>query len=154
MITLWRIEKRIYAEGSFSGDGAFLFGGRWNQPGTRVVYAAETLALSALEKFVHLESAAAALDFVCFKITVPEQVKIKVLAAYSLPGNWRDFPVPSAAMDIGSAWARKNESVLLRVPSTIIPVENDFLINPAHPDYRHIKISKPLPFCFDSRLWK
>lgn len=154
MITLWRIEKRAYAAQSFSGDGAFRFGGRWNHPGTRVVYAAETLALSALEKFVHLEAAAAALDFVYFKITVPEQVKIKVLPGSALPANWRNFPAPSSTMDIGTAWVRKNESVLLRVPSTVIPVECDFLVNPAHPDFRHLKIGKPLPFYFDPRLWK
>lgn len=154
MISIWRIEKKKYASVSFSGDGAYAYGGRWNHPGTRVVYASETLALCALEKFVHLESAAAAIEFVCFKISVPEQVKIKKLELSSLPANWRDCPVPAETMDIGTKWARKNETVLLSLPSTIIPLEYDYLINPAHPDHRHLRFSKPLPFSFDPRLWK
>jgi len=151
---IWRIEKEKYAQEPFSGGGAYLYGGRWNHPGTKIVYASQTLALAALEKFVHLESSAAVLKFVYFKVTVPGRVKIKTLDRSSLPSGWRDFPVPALTMDVGTKWARRNGSVLLRVPSTIIPVEHDYLINPLHPDFHHLKISKPIPFYFDSRLWK
>ncbi|MDO8805734.1 MAG: RES domain-containing protein [Elusimicrobiota bacterium] len=154
MIAIWRIEKEKYASESFSGDGAYLYGGRWNHPGTKVVYAAQTLALAALEKFVHLESGAAVIDFVYFKITIPKQIKIKILDYSLLPSNWRDFPVPDRTMDVGRKWAQRNESVLLRIPSTIIPVESDYLINPLHADFHHLKISKPQPFYFDTRMWK
>ena len=154
MTDIWRIEKTKYASEAFSGDGAYLYGGRWNHPGTKAVYASQTLALAALEKFVHLESGAAALDFVYFKITIPAHIRIKPLESASLPSNWHAFQVPKQTMDIGTKWAQKKESALLRVPSTVIPVEYDYLINPLHPDFHHLKISKPQPFYFDPRLWK
>lgn len=154
MTAIWRIEKKKYAREAFSGDGAFFLGGRWNQAGTRIVYASQTLALAALEKFVHLQSDGCAISFVYFRIEVPGQVKIKALENNSLPAGWRESPASDAAKNLGTRWAQRRESVLLCVPSVIIPVECDYLINPQHPDYRRLKINKPVDFPFDPRMWK
>jgi len=150
---VWRIEKEKYAREAFSGDGAFFFGGRWNQAGTRIIYASQTLALAALEKFVHLQADCGAMRFVCFKIKIPAGVKIKTLESASLPAGWRKSPATDATKDLGTRWAQKMESALLRVPSVIIPPEFDYLINPRHPDYRLLKIGKPADFSFDPRMW-
>jgi RES domain-containing protein len=154
VISIWRIDKKLHSASSFSGEGAALYGGRWNPQGVRVVYASQTLALAALEKFVHLEGVAGGISFVSFKIDVPGSVKIKHLEFAHLPKNWRTVPAPASTWDIGLNWAQKNESAILRVPSTIIPSEYDYLINPLHPDFHSLKISKPSPFSFDPRLWK
>lgn len=154
MISVWRIDKKKNSEITFSGEGASLYAGRWNPKGVRVVYAAQTLALAALEKFVHLQGAAGAISFVNFKIDVPESVEIKHLDLSQLPKNWRSVPAPTSTQDIGLIWAQKNETAILRVPSTIIPSEYDYLINPLHTDFASLKISKPLPFSFDPRMWK
>jgi len=150
---VWRIEKEKYAREAFSGDGAFFFGGRWNQAGTRIIYASQTLALAALEKFVHLQGDGAAIRFVCFKIEIPGQVRIRTLESASLPADWRNSPATDATRNLGTGWAQKMESALLRVPSVIIPVEYDYLINPRHPDYRRLRIGKPMDFSFDPRRW-
>lgn len=154
MISIWRIDKKKNSEITFSGEGSSLYPGRWNPKGVRVVYAAQTLALAALEKFVHLQGVADAISFVSFKIDVPESVKIKHVELSQLPKNWRSVPAPAATQDIGLNWAQKNESAILRVPSMIIPSECDYLINPLHADFNSLKISKPLPFSFDPRMWK
>jgi len=154
VISIWRIDKKRHSASSFSGEGAALYGGRWNPQGVRVVYASQTLALAALEKFVHLEGVAGGISFVSFKIDVPESVKIKHLELTHLPKNWRNVPAPASTREIGLNWAQKNESAILRVPSTIIPSEYDYLINPLHGDSKSLKISKPSPFSFDPRLWK
>lgn len=153
MTSIWRIDKKRHSVSSFSGEGAALYGGRWNPQGVRVVYASQTLALAALEKFVHLEGVAGGISFVSFKIDVPEGVKVK-LDPPQLPKNWRSVPAPASTRQIGLNWAQKNESAILRVPSTIIPSEYDYLINPQHPDFKSLKISNPSPFSFDPRLWK
>lgn len=154
MTSVWRIEKKKYAREAFSGDGAFFFGGRWNQAGTRIVYASQTLALAALEKFVHLQGDGAAISFVYFRIEVPGQVKIKTLENNCLPADWRKSPASDATRNLGNRWEQRRESALLYVPSVIIPVEYDCLINPRHPDYHRLKISKPVDFSFDPRMWK
>lgn len=154
MISIWRIDKKRHSASSFSGEGAALYGGRWNPQGVRVVYASGSLALAALEKFVHLEGVAGGISFVSFKIDVPDAVKGKHLELPHLSKNWRSVPAPASTREIGLNWAQKNESAILRVPSTIIPSEYDYLINPLHPDLKSLKISKPVPFSFDPRLWK
>ena len=154
MITIWRIDKKRHSASSFSGEGAALYGGRWNPQGVRVVYASQTLALAALEKFVHLEGVAGGINFVSFKIDVPESVKIKHVELSQLPKNWRSVPAPASTREIGLNWTQKNESAILRVPSTIITSEYDYLINQLHADFKSLKISKPAPFSFDPRLWK
>lgn len=151
---LWRIDSVRRAPDAFSGEGAYLNGGRWNLPGTRVVYASGSLALAALEKFVHLGPEALEMKFVYFKITVPAGLAVKALSRASLPADWGAVPVPRTAMNVGSAWAKAGVTAVLRVPSTVIPVESDYLINPAHPDFRKLKIAKPSLFCFDPRMWK
>ena len=125
MITIWRIDKKRHSASSFSGEGAALYGGRWNPQGVRVVYASQTLALAALEKFVHLEGVAGGINFVSFKIDVPESVKIKHVELSQLPKNWRSVPAPASTREIGLNWTQKNESAILRVPSTIITSEYD-----------------------------
>lgn len=154
MISIWRIDKKSHSASSFSGEGAALYGGRWNPRGVRVVYASQTLALAALEKFVHLEGVAGGISFVSLKIDVPGNVKIKHVELSQLPKNWRRVPAPASTREIGLNWAQKNESAILRVPSTIIPSEYDYLIDPLHPDFKSLKISNPSPFSFDPRLWK
>lgn len=154
MISIWRIDKKRHAGSAFSGEGAALYGGRWNPQGVRVIYASQTLALAALEKFVHLEGVAAGISFVSFKIDIPDSVRIKHLELSHLPGNWRSVPAPASTRELGRNWAQKKESAVLRVPSTVIPSEYDYLLNPLHPDFRSLKISKPAPFSFDPRLWK
>jgi len=152
VIFIWRIDKKRNSGITFSGEGAALYAGRWNPKGVRVVYAAQTLALAALEKFVHLQGAADAISFVSFKIDVPESVKIAHLS--QLPKSWRGVPASTSTQDIGLNWVQKNETAILRVPSTIIPSEYDYLINPLHTDFNSLKIYKPLPFSFDPRMWK
>jgi len=154
VISIWRIDKKRHSASTFSGEGAALYGGRWNPRGARVVYASQSLALAALEKFVHLEGVAGGISFVNFRIDVPGSVKIKHVELSQLPKNWRSVPAPASTQAIGLNWAQKNESAVLRVPSTIIPSEYDYLINPSHADFISLKISKPAPFSFDPRLWK
>ena len=154
MISIWRIDKARHAAESFSGEGAYAYGGRWNPQGVRVVYTSDSLALAALEKFVHLEGLAAAISFVSFRIDIPESVKVRHLEAGHLPKDWRQVPAPDATRLVGQNWVNKNETAILRVPSTIIPSEYDYLLNPLHPDFNSLKISKPSPFSFDPRLWK
>ncbi len=153
-MSLWRLVKAKHAASAFDGEGARLFGGRWNERGTAVVYLGGTLSLAALETFVHLSVADARLTFVAIEVVVPDGIRIGQLPSGHLPASWRTEPPPIETKAIGSKWAHSGETLLLRVPSVIVPRESNYLLNPAHADFSRLKIRPSEPFGFDRRMWK
>ena len=152
MIPAWRITKRAHAKVAFSGEGARIAGGRWNLPGGTVVYASSTLALAALETFVHLGEEGLGIAFVYFRIEIPDSVSIA--RCDRAPRGWRAEPPGEPSMRYGSDWLRESRSAVLDVPSAIVQVERNLLLNPRHPDFAKLIISRPKAFTFDPRMWK
>ncbi|PWB61773.1 MAG: hypothetical protein C3F14_11185 [Deltaproteobacteria bacterium] len=154
LIVAWRICKARHADTAFDGEGARREGGRWNPRGVPVVYSAASLALAALEQFVHISKAAAGISFLSFKVEIPAEVNVSELDIGALPPNWRAEPVPDETMAVGDAWIKARTSSVLRVPSVVIPEEFDYVLNPLHPEFRKIRIQSPKSFSFDPRMWK
>ena len=152
--SLWRIAKRKYADTAFNGEGARRVGGRWNSRGQGMVYASGTLSLAALEVFVHLEVEDVGAMFSFIRADVPTDANIEYLEMDRLPPDWRNIPAPSTLAAIGDRWFRSRETAILAVPSAIIPVEYNYLINPTHPDFAKFSLGSPQPFELDPRLWK
>ena len=144
----WRIVKEKHAATAFSGEGARLYGGRWNSPGTSVVYTSGSKALAALESLVHLNPPVI-FKYVAIPIDFDDALVEKVAA---LPADWTEAPPPPATKDIGDLWVREARSAVLELPSVIIPGEPNYLLNPAHPNFKKISLGKPEPFSFDPRL--
>jgi len=151
VITAWRICTRARLANAFSGEGAAVNGGRWNSPGTRVVYTASFQSLAALEMLAHTADPndLIDLDYVVVPVEIDEGL---IMEPPRLPRNWRTYPAPPSTMKLGDLWARNRDSAALRVPSVIIPAEPNFLLNPLHPDFEKFRIGKPEAFAFDSRL--
>lgn len=152
MLTVYRIVKARHARSAFDGEGARVAGGRWNRPGEAMVYTSASLALAAIENFVHLGEDGLHIRFVYFKAAIPADLTIQ--RRVRLPPNWRAEPPEEPSMRYGSAWLRTGRTAVLQVPSAIVPSEKNYLLNPRHPDFRRIRIGKPLPFVFDPRMWK
>jgi RES domain-containing protein len=147
----WRIVKRRHVEEAFNGEGARLYGGRWNSPGVPVVYVAESRALAALEIMAGLRSRATLNAYVLIEVRFEEYL-VEELDRDSLPVAWRTSPPRPETQAIGDRWVREARSVVLRVPSVVIPAEFNFLLNPTHPEFDAVEILGPTPFEFDSRL--
>ena len=147
----WRIVKTKYASQAFDGEGARQFGGRWNSIGRRVVYTSSSLSLAILELLVHLETSAILPAYSLFCIQLEESL-IWHLPGDTLPTHWRETPAPSELRFIGDQWLTEERSVALAVPSVIVPQEENFLLNPGHPDFARLTIKPPQPFSFDERL--
>lgn len=154
MITAWRVVKKSRESEAFSGEGARRYGGRWNRRGTAVVYVSGSMSLAALELFVHLGPAHKGMRFSTFKVEITTRVKVDELPVAELPKNWREEPPPDACKDIGSEWVNGGAAAVLRLPSVVVPVEYNFMLNVGHTDFKKIKISKPIDFSFDPRMWK
>lgn len=154
MITAWRLDKVKHAKEAFTGEGARRVSGRWHHQGIPVIYVSESLALSVLEKFVHLGFDSSRIKFIYFKIEIPASVSIAKLKIADLPIDWTEEPPRNSTKEIGSNWARENSTAVLRVPSVLVPRSWNYLLNPSHGDFKKIRISEPIPFVFDDRMWK
>jgi RES domain-containing protein len=148
----YRIVKARHARTAFSGAGARIAGGRWNRPGDAIVYASGSLALAAIETFVHLGDDGLRIRFVYFAAEIPDRLAIE--RCRKPPPNWRAEPPADASMDYGSRWFRDGRTAVLEVPSAIVPSETNYLLNPLHPGFRRIRIGRARPFVFDPRMWK
>jgi RES domain-containing protein len=153
LITAWRLIKSRHARAAFGGEGARLYGGRWNSPGTRVAYASDSIALAALEVLAHLESTAVLQAYSIATIRFPASA-IETVDTASLPAEWRRFPSPPENQVLGDRWVAEGRSLVLRVPSAIVPSASNYLINPAHPRFIAAVVEAPERFAFDPRLLK
>ena len=149
---IWRICKAEHVATAFTGEGAMLYGGRWHHPGTPVVYCSESRALAALEQLVHLHRNRLPPNFVCFPVEILDGLAIREVRIEDLPVEWRHQPGTPELRDLGTGWAEPDETVVLRVPSAVVPGEHNFLLNPRHPDFGRLAIGDPEPLVLDQRL--
>ena len=150
---LWRICRGIHAASAFSGEGARLFGGRWNSPGVRVVYASPSLALAAIETFVNLEPNLRPDDLVSIGAEIPDNLAVERLDMKSLPRKWYALRDDSLRK-FGDGWIRAGKTLALNVPSAAIRGEWNVLLNPRHSDFSKVRIEKPKRFEFDLRMFR
>ena len=151
ILRAWRVVQARFARAAFTGEGARIAGGRWNSPGTPVVYLAGTQSLALLEMLVHLHTPDLLKRYVLFEVRFDDSL-LATVDSRKLPKSWKRSPAPAAAQHLGDAWAAAASSPVLRVPSAIVPSEWNYLLNPAHPDFSKIRIGLRQPLKFDARL--
>jgi RES domain-containing protein len=147
----WRIVKEKHAKSAFSGEGARIFEGRWNSAGVRMVYCSEHVSLAALEILVHTQPVTIRDKFRVFRVSWDGKLMITI-DLRKLPKGWNAQPPSSSSKEVGDNWVRSGHSVVLAVPSVIVPAERTFLINPKHQDFGKIKIKDTGSFVLDPRL--
>jgi RES domain-containing protein len=147
---VFRFTPEQYSD-DISGEGSRLYGGRWNSKGLPVVYTSFTISLSLLEILVYSASYEQLNNNFLVRIEVPD-TGISVISENSLRRNWQSDPDYSQYM--GDEFLTQKNSLLLKVPSAIIPEENNIMINPLHPDFNKVKINSAKKFGFDGRLFK
>jgi RES domain-containing protein len=151
-LKLWRVVTRQRAEGAFNGEGSVLYSGRWHSKGTRLVYTADSLSSAILETTVHMNATTMYLEYVYFCVTVPDDVEIDEIDRSTLNSDWSNISAPGYLKEYGDNWIEKGETAILCVPSAIVPVENNYLIDPIHPDFQSIVISPAETCSIDPRI--
>ena len=156
MMVLWRIgtDTPTYEADDRDGKGAEITGGRWNRPGTPVLYTATHISLAALETVVHLGLEGLPLNRYLVRIEVPAAVwKARTKMPVSTLGvGWDARSVGKVSLDIGDAWLKAGSSALLEVPSVVVPEESNVLINPKHAHMVQIAATKVRLWQYDARL--
>ncbi|SRR5881394_459212 len=145
----WRIVKKRRAATAFNGEGAAKTGGRWNSRGVFLVYTSCTKSLATLESLVHLNPPVT-FSYVAIPLKFDDAL-VEVLPVKRLPADWRTEPPPPSTKTIGDDWVKAARSAMLALPS-VITGETNYLLNPAHPDFKKITIGRPEAFVFDPRL--
>ncbi len=148
----YRLVSPRWASTALSGEGARLYGGRWNSPGKPVVYLGGSRALAALELLVHLSTPLSReKPYVLMGAEVPADV-LQSLPKAALPSDWRISPPQRETQALGDVWLASEKSLGLWVPSAIIPEESNLLFNPRHPDMSKVRLGEPKPFSVDPQL--
>ncbi|MGA9472085.1 MAG: RES family NAD+ phosphorylase [Terriglobales bacterium] len=153
MIRVYRVLRREFAQSPFDGEGAYRFGGRWSSPGIRLCYTSEHQSLAMLEYFVHLDKDDPPPDLVLAAADIPDDLSRERLSFPHLPKNWRDSAAPPTLAQYGDRFVQRGENCLLLVPSVLCPGENNYLINPAHLQYKRIAVRDVEPLEYDPRMF-
>ena len=135
----------------FDGSGSVLFPGRWNSSRTRVIYCSEHYSTALLEKLVHFNTGKIPTNQHWIEITIPVGTEYEIVTNYSLPG-WNE-PSQSVSQAFGEAWLLEKRSAILIVPSVVVPVENNILVNEFHPQFSTLTTSINQPVIWDRRLF-
>lgn len=150
---VYRISKQAFSV--LDGAGGLLYSGRWHMAGHRIIYAAGSRSLAALEYLVHLnQGGIMANDFVISTIHIPSAVAYKTLDIKALPAGWAEVEYMGTTQKIGTEFLKQQQAVALKVPSAIVPDECNYIINPAHQQMAECTIKRIEEFKFDSRLTK
>jgi RES domain-containing protein len=144
---LWRISRHR----DLGGVSGIRSPGRWHHAGQPVVYLAVSPAAALLEVCVHTSANDVPPEFTLLKIEGPD-AQVQVIKLDDLPLGWQSRL--EVTRDLGTAWLRRKETVLLQVPSAIVPETINFVLNPAHSDAKKFKIARAFSYPFDARLKK
>jgi len=150
-VKVWRISNKRHADSLFAGIGAELYGGRFNSPGRKVVYTSGSLSLAMLELVVQGNKKDRISGLVGATATFAPKDVI-CLEPCDLPKDWNSRPPRAASQKIGDKWLENCTSLVLRVPSVIVPTEYNYLINPLHPRFKTIVFGEVEEIVFDARL--
>jgi RES domain-containing protein len=150
---VYRIQRAEYAqtrEDILSGIGAKLYGGRWNPKGVPLVYTSATPELAHSEFTIHLESLLLPSSHYII-LQVPDESILEVKVE-TLPKNWRNQANMHLTQQFTKEWLKEKKHLALGVPSSIVPMSYNYLINPLHPDIKKVEIIKSELFIFDERF--
>lgn len=148
---VFRIANLKYKDSTLSGIGAEQVGGRWNEIGTRAVYCSENISLALLEYYVHSENIGLLpKEILIAKIKIPDDFVIEELER--LPEKWNQYPYSSKTTSIFTNLAKNREFFALKVPSTIVGFEFNYILNPLFKDFGKVEIIEFIKLPIDERL--
>lgn len=149
---VFRLSQSKYAA-DLSGKGAENSGGRWNSKGTPMLYTSESRALCTAEIAVHTPLGSIPSDYNIITVEIPDKTEVVELDVSNLPVDWKSFPHSDSTQKLGDKFISDAGFLVMKVPSSVVVGDNNFLLNPNHKDFNKVKIVNVDPFTFDERLF-
>jgi RES domain-containing protein len=150
-IRVWRISHKDYADTAFTGEGARICGGRFNSEGIPAVYCSGSLSLAILEILVQTDNRGYLKHCVWFYADIPEELVYEP-ELNELPDGWDAIPYGSDSQNFGDRWMEAGESAVMKIPSVVVPIEHNYVMNPLHSGFEEIEISEFENLKLDSRF--
>ncbi len=147
---VYRLSRTKYAK-DLGGEGARLYGGRWNHKRCPCIYTSQSRSLAVLEYTVNVNADDIPRALSIITLYFPAE-NIMELSEAMLPGNWKASPAPASAKDFGTRFLKEGKFLALKIPSAIIPMEYNFILNPVHADSGSVIITDISDFVFDTRI--
>lgn len=147
---VFRITLKIYATRLVASG----FPARWNSKDVKVIYTAQSRALACLENVVHRSSKGLQKNFRVLQIFVPDDIVSQEIKETDLITGWKKFDKMPYTQSLGDQWVSEAKSAILKIPSAIVSGDSNYLINPAHKDFKKVKLLRTDPFEFDDRIKK
>jgi len=153
VVLLYRIGKTNRIR-DLSGEGARLYGGRWNPKGMPALYTSDSTALATLETLVHSPLHLMPKNRSLVTLELPADLEVLTLPSKELPAKWWVNPAPPQLAQIGQKWLEQQLGVALVVPSSVTPAGEgrNYILNPQHPDFKHVEIIKVAKYDYDETL--
>lgn len=137
-----------------SGEGARIYGGRWNSKGTSVLYTSINRSLATLEVLANVTNENLPIDLCLAEIKIPDNAEVKTVSLSELPEDWDSYPAPLILSKFGNEWIKENKKLCFRVPSAVVNKEWNILINPNHQQFKDVKIMNVDKIEFDDRIFE
>ena len=119
-----------------------------------MVYTAEHLSLAMIEYLAHLDAGRPPADLMLATADIPDDIAVLRFKPSDLPSTWRNYPAPDALQAIGDRFAQELQACVLIVPSVLAITDNNWILNPAHPNFGKLSLNSAKPFDYDPRLIK
>jgi len=152
---IYRLSRKLHATAPYSGEGGRFSAGRWNRLGTLMAYASGSRPMAFLEVLIRIK-ANDLQDINRFYVVCPAEIPDHLVPSMvpigKLPDDWRAFPAPAATQEFGERWIAARSSLVLTIPSALMPSESNYLINPLHPDFPKLKVLPSESLSLESRL--
>jgi RES domain-containing protein len=153
VIEVFRLARAEFKDSLWSGEGGLHVDGRWHTPGKRIVYTAQSLSLAQLEVLVHIADRRLIPSLAYASASIPDTMRIAAIDPSALPADWRRFaPYSATTQRLGMKWLIQMPTAVLKVPSAVSETEWNFLLNPAHTDFKGVKTSVSKDFYMDPRV--
>ena len=153
MLTVYRTIKARHSAEPLATEGARLFGGRWNPKGFPLLYATSSPALALVESLVHQPRVKFEKLPLLLLLTLNLPDDVTTFSPETLPGYWNDESYERTQWILRD-WLTNPTTLVAAVPSVVVPMSFNYLLHPAHPGFREIKVSKQEPFPVEKRLWR
>jgi RES domain-containing protein len=126
--------------------------GRWNGAGKKVIYCAELIALAFLENMIRRQGVGFNDDFKIMIIEIPDDVGITIINSAALQTGWRDFKDYAVCQPLGDQWYDRGSTLLLKVPSLVLPQSFNYVINTRHVDFTKVQLIASTELVPDERI--
>lgn len=151
-MVVYRIESHNRKNLALTGEGARLFGGRWNRQGERAVYTSMHRSLAMLEILAHVfDSRSFPIKRVMVSVTIPSEY-IHFIPLEELPLAWDSMSSYQHSESVFHEQCLSENRLAIAVPSVVVPEEYNVVINPHHESIASVVIEDISPIKWDTRI--